>query len=172
MWSMILPNHLRKNCLRLVIRCLSRQSDTTITVEKGTHHSIISLWENVFHYIWFSKQKLVLIFTSLNRETITAFNSQKKINQFFELWQMRWNTKISQTISFRTELFLLLLFHLNKETQIVRLIALTRSADLNISLLIDLFCIYAGDGVVVLCIWLLSQTSEGSIPSPGTVDVR
>jgi hypothetical protein len=32
--------------------------------------------------------------------------------------------------------------HLNKETKIVRLIALTRSADLNISLLIDLFCTY------------------------------
>ncbi len=55
---------------------------------------------------------------------------------------MRSNRKISDTISFRTEVFLLLLFHLNKETQIVRLIALTRSADLNISLLIHLFCIY------------------------------
>ncbi len=54
---------------------------------------------------------------------------------------MRSNRKISDTISFRTDLFLLLLFHLNKETQIVRLIP-WQSADLNIALLIDLLCIY------------------------------
>ncbi len=105
MWSMILPNHLTKNCLRLVIRCLSRQSDMTITVEKRSRHSVISLWENPFHHIWFSKQKLMLIFTSLNRETITEFNSQKKKNQFLKLWQMRWDTKISQTFSFSLNVF-------------------------------------------------------------------
>ncbi len=66
-----------------------------------------------------------------NRDTITEFNCQKKKNQFFELWEMRWNTKISQTISFRTELLLLLLFHLNKETQIVHLIALTSGGSRN-----------------------------------------
>jgi hypothetical protein len=142
MQCMILPNHPTEIFLSLFDVFLDNQIRWSPSRKELVTQSF--LYEKIDFITSDSQNKNWCWYLLLsNSETITAFNSQRKNkNQFLELWQMRWKTKISQAISWRTELLLLLLFHLNKETQIVRLIALTHIADLKIALPTDLFCIY------------------------------
>jgi hypothetical protein len=113
---------------------------------KRTRHWIISSWENLFHYIWFSKQKTGSAVDFSNREMITAFNFQKTKNQFLHWWEIIhlilpwikhiiWNINLSSAITWKIKSDNITAFHLSEQATIVRPTTLTRNSDLIISLL-------------------------------------